>query len=212
MKRIFNFFKGIADSRPPDFVIGGADAPYMLRWWVIPRNRFFNVYLHHFLRSDDDRALHTHPWLNVSILLEGSYVEHLVEGAFRRRAGNVVMRWSGHIAHRIELTDGPCWSLFITGPVYKDWGFLCPQGRSSRPPESPVKSAPGATNEQNETCSGADLRCMRLIVSAEGWRLQCSILLKELQATHPGAARSRFTAAGCPRAACQELGQHESPS
>lgn len=47
--------------RAPDFYIGGNANPYLLRWWVIPRNRFFNVYLHKFLRDDDDRALHDHP-------------------------------------------------------------------------------------------------------------------------------------------------------
>jgi hypothetical protein len=55
--------------RPPDVVIGGKDHPYMLRWWVWPRNRVCNLYLHRFLRSDDDRALHDHPWINVSIPL-----------------------------------------------------------------------------------------------------------------------------------------------
>jgi hypothetical protein len=31
-------------------------------------------------------------------------------------------------AHRVELTTGPCWSLFITGPVIRSWGFHCQQG------------------------------------------------------------------------------------
>ena len=61
--------------RPPDFVIGGSDRPYMHPWWLIPRNPWFNVYLHRIMRSDDDRALHDHPWVNCSVLLEGSYVE-----------------------------------------------------------------------------------------------------------------------------------------
>ena len=42
----------------PHMVIGGAEDPYLLRWYLIPRNPFVNVYLHKFLRSDDDRALH----------------------------------------------------------------------------------------------------------------------------------------------------------
>jgi hypothetical protein len=67
--------------RAPDFLIGGADDPYIRRWWVIPRNRWFNVYLHQFLRSDDDRALHDHPWANCSILLRGATRAH------GRRAG-----------------------------------------------------------------------------------------------------------------------------
>jgi hypothetical protein len=118
--------------RAPDFVIGGAERPYLRRWWVIPRNRFFNFYLHEFLRSDDDRALHDHPWSNVSILLRGTYVEHTiaaggVEHAQRLRNGQIRIRPSGTFAHRIELTDGPCWTLFITGPRYREWGFHCPR-------------------------------------------------------------------------------------
>jgi hypothetical protein len=118
--------------RAPDFVIGGAERPYLLRWWLIPRNRLFNVYLHCFMRSDDDRALHDHPWANCSIVLRGAYTEHTIDagGIQRRRvinAGSVRLRLSGRFAHRIELHDGPCWTLFITGPRYREWGFHCPE-------------------------------------------------------------------------------------
>lgn len=118
--------------RVADFVIGSSPQPYLLRWYVIPRNRFFNIYLHCFLRSDDDRALHDHPWSNLSILLRGRYVEHTIAAGgihVRReyRAGNWKLRVSGCAAHRLELVDGPCWTLFITGPKYRTWGFHCPQ-------------------------------------------------------------------------------------
>jgi len=117
--------------RMPDFVIGGGERPYLRRWWLIPRNRFFNVYLHQFLRSDDDRALHDHPWGNLSVLLRGAYTEHTIAagGVHQREvlaAGAVRVRPSGLFAHRIELHDGPCWTLFITGPRYREWGFHCP--------------------------------------------------------------------------------------
>lgn len=122
----------VSSRRPPDIVIGGHDEPYMLRWCVIPRNPVFNIYLHLFLRSDDDRALHDHPWVNASYLLEGQYAEHTIAagGIHHKKqikAGAVRVRWTGRIAHRIELTDGPCWTLFITGPKYRKWGFHCPQ-------------------------------------------------------------------------------------
>ncbi len=125
-------FARVADTRPPDFVIGGRDNPYLLRWWVIPRNRWFNIYLHHFLRSDDDRALHDHPWWNVSILLDGSYTEHTIaQGGVNHRAryvdGDIRLR-GATAAHRIELDEGSCWTLFITGPVLRNWGFHCPAG------------------------------------------------------------------------------------
>jgi hypothetical protein len=64
----------IARSRPHDFTVGAARDPYMLRWWVIPRNKVFNIYLHNFMRSDDDEALHDHPWaFNLSIIVHSEY-------------------------------------------------------------------------------------------------------------------------------------------
>lgn len=121
-----------ASSREPNFIIGGREKPYLKRWWIVPRNRFFNIYLHHFLRSDDDRALHDHPWWNVSLLLDGAYVEHTiaaggVKHAIRYAEGDLKFR-SAKAAHRVEITEGPSWSLFITGPTIRDWGFHCPAG------------------------------------------------------------------------------------
>lgn len=121
-----------SDRRPPDLIIGGNDDPYLRRWWLIPRNRWFNVYLHHFMRSDDDRALHDHPWWNLSILLDGRYVEHTIDaGGINRRAerhaGQMKFR-RACAAHRIELVDWPCWTLFITGPRLRDCGFHCRRG------------------------------------------------------------------------------------
>lgn len=118
--------------RRPDFVIGGLADPYMLRWWVIPRNRWFNIYLHEVIRSDDDRALHDHPWLNASLLIHGCYYEHTIRagGIHKRRlvrAGDVVMR-RAKAAHRLEVIAGKqAVSLFITGPVIRSWGFHCPE-------------------------------------------------------------------------------------
>ena len=113
--------------RGPDFVIGGRDNPYLKRWWIIKRNQWFNIYLHHFLRSDDDRALHDHPWWNLSILLKGRYIEHMPKGQALRRRGQMVLR-GATAAHRVELIDGPVWTLFITGPKIREWGFHCPLG------------------------------------------------------------------------------------
>lgn len=114
--------------RPPDFVIGPKDAPYLRRWWIIPRNRFFNIYLHEILQNDDDRALHDHPWVNCSIILKGRYLEVTPAGRYVRRRFLPVLR-RAVTSHRLELIDKtPCWSLFITGPVIREWGFHCPKG------------------------------------------------------------------------------------
>lgn len=116
---------------------------YMLRWWVVPRSQETeNVYFHHFLRSDDDRALHDHPWPNISILLEGDYIEEVPANPYlpagrriqiQRRAGDVITR-PANSAHRVMLHEDesgkplPVKSLFMTGPVERQWGFWCPQG------------------------------------------------------------------------------------
>lgn len=120
--------------RPPDRIIGDPDAPYLLRWHVIPRNKWFNIYLHRFCRSDDDRAQHDHPWVNVSILLRGRYREHRLGRPTRlRRPGLPIFR-RPTATHRIELLraatgqEQPVWTLFVTGPVVREWGFHCPQG------------------------------------------------------------------------------------
>ncbi len=142
------WFEKIAASRKPDFIIGN---DYCRRWWIIPRNKFFNIYLHHFLHSDDDRALHDHPWFNCSYLLQGEYTEWTFDFSFTGKptqlhhwdtaeaagiplykkavvkAGTLRFR-RAKMAHRVELHNGPCWSLFITGPVIRDWGFHCPKG------------------------------------------------------------------------------------
>lgn len=119
--------------RAPDFTITQSGVPYLQRWWVIPRNRWFNVYLHHFLHSDDDRAKHDHPWWNCSIILRGSYLEHIEVGAHpyiprHRGVGSIVFR-RATTPHRIELFAGKSvWTLFLTGPVVREWGFHCPGG------------------------------------------------------------------------------------
>jgi hypothetical protein len=140
--RIASRIIAVRERRSPDFTIGSADDPYLRRWWLIPRNRFFNIYLHNIVRSDDDRALHDHPWINLSILLRGAYIE-IIPGGFKlRTAGDMVLR-GPRARHRLQLITaeqmpqshadfphltGECWTLFITGPRMRDWGFWCPQG------------------------------------------------------------------------------------
>lgn len=159
--RLFALLQRRVAIRKPDLVIGGEAKPYLRRWFVLPRNRLFNVYLHQFVRSDDDRALHDHPWMfNASLLLDGGYVEHTIaSGGVHHRAdraaGALKVRWLAS-PHRIELVPMPdaaeafnlvpwcdtatgrsgvtvvddrprlpCWTLFITGPVVRSWGFHC---------------------------------------------------------------------------------------
>lgn len=115
-------------DREPDFRIGPADDPYMLRWWLIPRNEVFNVYYHRILHDDDDRALHDHPWPSFSVLIRGKLRETTPEGSRVYLPGDCVYR-GPELAHRLELVDdSPAETLFITGPRVREWGFHCPKG------------------------------------------------------------------------------------
>lgn len=128
MKKLISIF-----WRQADVAIGGIENPYLLRWYVVPRNRWLNVYLHKFCRDDDDRALHDHPWWFVSLMLAGRYIEHTISGVITRGVGSVAFRRATH-AHRVELLkrqDGtpiPCWTIVLTGARSREWGFWCPQG------------------------------------------------------------------------------------
>lgn len=118
-------------SGKPHQIIGEPDAPYLLRWFLIPPNRGLNLYLHHFTRSDDPRGFHDHPWDFVSLMLAGSYREITESAAVLRRPGAVAIRRAEH-RHRIELitnSDGipqHCWSIVLTGPRRRPWGFWGP--------------------------------------------------------------------------------------
>lgn len=68
----------IIASRPPDQRIGGRKNPYLLRWKIIDR-KLCGIYIHIFLRSDSDVALHDHPKDNVSVILKGGYIEWMPE-------------------------------------------------------------------------------------------------------------------------------------
>lgn len=114
--------------RPPDLIIGGAEDPYMHRWYLI-RSRFGAVYLHWIIRDDDD-VPHDHPWHNASFVLENGFFDcrngkrlWLKPGSFMRRIATV--------PHRIELRKKygrpiPALSLFFMGKKIREWGFHCP--------------------------------------------------------------------------------------
>lgn len=132
-------------KRKHDEVIGGEENPYIQRWYLARKSSIKvleNLYLHKILRGDDDRALHDHPWWNISLILRGGYWEHMpvnrVLYAARldmrtrrvwRGPGRIVLRRADD-AHRLELPEGgkPCWSLFLTGQKSREWGFYCPTG------------------------------------------------------------------------------------
>lgn len=103
--------------RAPDYTIGGPNVlPLVLRWHLIPHNRWCDVYLHKILRDDDCPELHRHPWWNISILLRGSYREFTADRPPKLwREGSIIFRRAA-MRHRLEVVRGPVWTVFVTGP------------------------------------------------------------------------------------------------
>lgn len=113
---------------------------YLTRWHIIPRNKRFNIYLHKYTGSDDDRALHDHPWHSISFLIWGCLLEVTPDVLFvndgrwlnvtkYKKVKKLLPKYrSAAYAHRLELTSKTAWTLFITGPRVRSWGFHCPNG------------------------------------------------------------------------------------
>lgn len=118
---LLNILKRITKNKTPLLV----DVDYMERWFIIPRNRFFNIYMHRFFGSDAPTP-HDHPWISVGIILEGEYIEHTPKRDYVRKTGSVTLRMPSSL-HWIEI-DKPVYTLFITGPRVRRWGFMCPGG------------------------------------------------------------------------------------
>jgi len=114
---------------------------YLKRWHLIPKNRWFNIYLHRFEGNDDDRALHNHPWWSVSFLLKGALTENYKTGMWADPVQHRVIKLftpyyrSRTHWHQMFLgTEGkPAWTLFITGKKTQDWGFEYPNKHEFTP-------------------------------------------------------------------------------
>ena len=113
-----------------------------LRRWRILQTPWFAIYLHKIATPDKDRDLHDHPWPFVSLVLRGGYDEVLCEHPENdaingyRPIGRIVRRgWlslgfrRATDAHRIvRLHRDPTWTLVLTGPRRRSWGFYTESG------------------------------------------------------------------------------------
>lgn len=105
--------------------------PLLTRYYLV-QTALFSIYLHHLHTSDEDRALHDHPWSFVTFLLSGGYFEHVpseqVMGSKRvwRRRFSVLYR-PAEWRHRLELVK-PTWTLVLHWRRRRKWGFITMNG------------------------------------------------------------------------------------
>lgn len=119
---------------------------YMNRYWILPYRKmrkskasrilFGDIAsrVHHILRSDDDRAFHSHPWSFITIILRGGYWEMkpvfdhggFYMGYTKTWYGAGSIRFcSSKALHRLEVPEGQtAWTWFTTFRWKHDWGFL----------------------------------------------------------------------------------------
>lgn len=114
---------------------------YLRRFYLTPRIPLLNVrfFLHHILRSDDDKWPHDHPWPFTSLILAGKYIEHVFypnpyRPGRRERLGRenhatrgTILRNPAEHAHKIEIVR-PVWSLVLAGGGEREWGFWVMDG------------------------------------------------------------------------------------
>jgi hypothetical protein len=108
-------------SGRPHQVIGDPADPYLLRWFLIPRNPVMNIYRQAFTSSGLLKGL---IWSD-----NGEIAEHRT---VVRRPGSVAFRRATSPHHRVELLGHPVTTVIITGPRCRPWGFWCP--RPAQPP------------------------------------------------------------------------------
>lgn len=114
----------------------GDDQVFLDRWGFGVR-RLGTIYLHRMEAPDPGVDLHDHPWSFVTIVLKGGYVEQResirdddtpkIKFEHRRPLRPRLMRLDE--CHTIaRLLGKVSWSLVITGPVRRSWGFYTPDG------------------------------------------------------------------------------------
>lgn len=110
--------------------LGRPECPYVYRW-LVGHNKLGSLRLHHWVGSDDPRATHDHPWWFLTFVLRGGYTDESLHidredleftGHDHLRAPSCRFR-PAHHRHTVQTDPGGAWTLVITGPASRSWGF-----------------------------------------------------------------------------------------
>ena len=100
--------------------LGMPECPYAYRTYLI----FFghSIRVHFWLRSDDKRYMHNHPWWFITFVLKGYYTDVSLTGvdivdrfSFRYRKPNHT--------HYVVIPKTGCITILLTGRNLNNWGF-----------------------------------------------------------------------------------------
>ena len=142
------FCKQITARGEPDLTITRHGVPYLERWYV-ERDEEGCVFLHRFVGPDPDVGPHDHPWDSASLLVAGEQEESWLpdgtdRGPPRRRtlvAGDVIYR-PARFAHQLRIAqqgEGPPLTIFVAGPMVREWGFWVDRDGERRLERHPIE-------------------------------------------------------------------------
>lgn len=131
LTRIFKYRDIVKD-------IDGKPSLYLRRFYLWSRkNKGGAIFLHHIVRSDNDRHLHDHPWAFTTLCLRGGYVETWASGeqkfAFHKHwfSPFQILRNEAEHAHRVTLFHDAfsrlptvtTWTIVSVSKAHRTWGF-----------------------------------------------------------------------------------------
>jgi len=109
--------------------LGKKDNPYLVRWTILFYG--YSIRLHHWFRSDDNRAFHDHSCDLISIVLRGRYTNVTPNGEFPVSSPSI-WRAKAKDRHWLKIPKGGAWTLLLCSRPYHKWGFYV-NGKKWRP-------------------------------------------------------------------------------
>ena len=103
------------------------------------------IFIHHHLKSEDEGIYHTHPWDGLSIMF-GSYMEQKLGDKLRKK--RIFNRVKATTPHRVDLHNGPMWTIFIHQTRYNRWAVFNEAGE--KVDEEPWRGVEGERTKYNE--------------------------------------------------------------
>jgi hypothetical protein len=118
---------------PPLVLVDESNGYEFLRRYRLVQTPLFSIFVHRMEVPDPGTDLHDHPWAFGSLVLKGGYIEVTADARQVERVESQHLRlrkrWSWATtrldqAHGIvSLNRSPTWTLVVTGPTRRRWGF-----------------------------------------------------------------------------------------
>jgi hypothetical protein len=132
--------------------IGWSDIGEKFTRYQLAKTPWFNVYLHQLSAPNWHPECHDHPWGFIAILLRRGYLEQVGTKKYKRRPGSILFR-PATFKHNVITPYGESWSLILTTPKSRDWGFApCDRLVLTRPYQEYI-----GQNELERTGAGQEI-------------------------------------------------------